>query len=343
MILCYYIKVNEILLVTQCFVTYHILHNDDRQLTVSLRNPQHKRNINTSIHLNSISSLPLHRLVTMKLSVFLVLVSTELALGFAPAFLGETRSVTLLGAEPSGQESSTNEVTTGGRRAAISTLLAAAAILPALTPSPAMAKDEIFKANPLTNGVLEQIRIWDQDFSDNIKYDGELEAGDAGNKGKVEAYPRLLAPIVKISTDMTTVNDLVRVEGDKRVASWTEARKILAQPQYEKLAFKKIFNAYGDNIYYSDPDRANAYLGGGAMPKNEQSMAYLLRNDVLTNLENLQAELDYLLKPSTSDSESPDDLFLYATTAKAAMDKYLTLAPPNELKKANEIIASESQ
>ena len=45
------------------------------------------------------------------------------------------------------------------------------------------------------------------------------------------------------------------------------------------------FKHKADNIYYSDPDRANAYLGGGAVPKNEQSIAYLLRNDVLTNLE----------------------------------------------------------
>ena len=59
---------------------------------------------------------------------------------------------------------------------------------------------------------------------------------------------------------------------------------------------KKTFNAFADNIYYSDPDRANAYLGGGAVPKNEQSIAYLLRNDILTNVESLQAEVTYLIK-----------------------------------------------
>jgi hypothetical protein len=61
---------------------------------------------------------------------------------------------------------------------------------------------------------------------------------------------------------------------------WLEARSILSDSKYDKVSFKKIFNAYGDNIYYSDPDRANVYLGGGAMPRSEQSLAYLLRKSI---------------------------------------------------------------
>lgn len=120
------------------------------------------------------------------------------------------------------------------------------------------------------------MRIWEQVEADNIKYDGELEMGDAGNKGKVEAYPRLLVPILKIDQGLREVNSLVH-END-RTSAWPKALAILQNGNYEKIAFKKIFNAYSDNIYYSDPDRANAYLGGGATPKNEQSIAYLLRN-----------------------------------------------------------------
>lgn len=271
----------------------------------------------------------------MKLSTLIVFLAVEPALGFTPTFHNEPRSSTVSSLQAKKHDEGTSD---GGRRGAISTLLAAAALLPA---GAAMAEDKLFRPNPLTNGVLEQMRIWNQEEADTIQYGGELAPGDAGNKGKVEAYPRLLVPIVQIANDLTTVNTLVRVpDASDRTAAWTKAQTILAQPQYQKLAFKKTFNAYGDNIYYSDPDRANAYLGGGAAPKSEQSMAYLLRNDVLTNLENLQAELDYLLKPSTPDTEGPDDLYLYAKTAKTAMDKYLTLAPPNELKAATEMLAS---
>jgi len=36
---------------------------------------------------------------------------------------------------------------------------------------------------------------------------------------------------------------------------------------YEVKTFKKTFNRYADNIYYSDPPRrANLYLGGGTTP-----------------------------------------------------------------------------
>jgi len=132
-----------------------------------------------------------------------------------------------------------------------------------LAATPSVASDgDLFKPNPLTNPFLEQIRIWEQAEADELKYGGELAPGDAGNKGKVEAYPRLLVPILEIADELQTVNDLVRHR-----ESWTQAQTILKQPKYEKITFKKIFNAYGDNIYYSDPDRANLYLGGGATPK----------------------------------------------------------------------------
>ena len=86
-----------------------------------------------------------------------------------------------------------------------------------------------------------------------------------------------------------------------------------------------------DNIYYSDPDRANLYLAGGAVPKNEQSLAYLLRNDILSNLEALQAEIAFQLKERKSgNSLDLDDLYQYSEDAKGSMSKYLDLVPPVE-------------
>lgn len=198
---------------------------------------------------------------------------------------------------------------------------------------PATARDELFKPNPLTNPVLEQIRIWEQDSADNIKYGGELAPGSP--KGR-EAYAKLLVPILGIQRDLDTVNELVRK--DDKTTALSKADAILSKPEFQKIAFKKTFNAFADNIYYSDPDRANAYLGGGAVPKNEQSIAYLLRNDILTNVESLQAEVAYLIKEQkkiTSGEEAgpleTDDLYEYAKTASISMKKYLDLVPPAEL------------
>ena len=67
-----------------------------------------------------------------------------------------------------------------------------------------------------------------------------------------------------------------------------KVNEILSHEIFVKIQFKKAFNAFADNIYYSDPDRANLYLGGGAVPQSTQTLAYLLRNDVLTNVEDMR-------------------------------------------------------
>jgi hypothetical protein len=118
--------------------------------------------------------------------------------------------------------------------------------------------DVLFKKNPLLNPILEQIRIWEQAEADNIRYGGELERGDAGNMGKVDAYPKLLVPILQMAYELERINQLVQNRD-----GYSEANSLLQQERYQKIPFKRVFNAYADNIYYSDPDRANLYLAGG--------------------------------------------------------------------------------
>jgi hypothetical protein len=195
------------------------------------------------------------------------------------------------------------------------------------------ADDRLFRPNPLTNPVLEQLRIWDQAAADTIKYDGVLEMGDAGNRGKVDGYPRLLVPILQLSTDLQKVQELVAESRD-----YPAAMNIL-QP-YTTSGLKKMFNQYADNIYYSDPDRANIYLGGGATPKTEQSLAYLMRNDLLNEIDSLKAELGYIIKNPTDNST--DDLIEYASKACIAMKRYLEeVVPTQELNKAEELVGKK--
>lgn len=201
-----------------------------------------------------------------------------------------------------------------------------------LFPTTSSAKDELFKPNPLTNPILEQIRIMDQDYADNIKYEGEL--APAGPRR--EKYAQLLVPILKIKQDLEKVDKLLHSDD---LSGLEEANQILSQKSFIKLEFKKIFNAFADNIYYSDPDRANAYLGGGAIPKNEQSIAYLIRNDILTNLENLQAEVIYLLKEKKARNPlDTSDLFEYSKLCADGMQKYIELVSPMEIEMATKLI-----
>ena len=198
----------------------------------------------------------------------------------------------------------------------------------------ARAADDLFRKNPLTNPLLEQVRIWEQAEADELKYGGELTPGSAGNRGRTEAYVRLLVPILEIDQELTTVQKIVLTDDRSQ---WKKAQAILAQPKYDKIAFKKTFNAFGDNIYYSDPDRANLYLGGGATPKAEQSLAYLRRNEVLTAIEDLRAELDYLLQHP---EETAEELRTYSATAQSAMKGYLEIVPPDEIERARKLLAS---
>ena len=276
------------------------------------------------------------------LHVSVYLLSQQGILGFSPqffdAFAKSTSSV------ESNRVETESIDTSPDRRDFLGSVLGLVAIpsIASLTsmPSSASARDELFRPNPLTNPILEKLRILEQEEKDNIQYGGELEKGDAGNKGKVDAYPSLLVPILKIEVELNEVKSLVRSGGESKPSkeAMSKALTILQQPVYEKINFKKTFNRYGDNIYYSDPDRANLYLGGGATPKTEQSIAYLLRNDILSNTEDLRAELEYLIK---SDENETEYLYKYADICASAMQKYLAQVPPNQLKEAQRILASE--
>lgn len=132
--------------------------------------------------------------------------------------------------------------------------------------------NRLFQSNTLlTNPILEQLRIWEQEEADNIKYNGELERGDAGNKGQINAYPSLLIPILTISQDISHlyqilvgINPTATTKPNDRKDSYERAMQILSNHTvYDTIPFKRTFNAYADNVYYSDPDRANLYLGGG--------------------------------------------------------------------------------
>ena len=135
--------------------------------------------------------------------------------------------------------------------------------------------NRLFQSNTLlTNPILEQLRIWEQEEADNIKYNGELERGDAGKKGQINAYPTILIPILTISQDISYLYQILvgsthpttttTQPNYDRKESYERAQSILSNHTvYDTIPFKRTFNAYADNVYYSDPDRANLYLGGG--------------------------------------------------------------------------------
>jgi hypothetical protein len=227
---------------------------------------------------------------------------------------------------------------------------------------------DLFKPNPLTNPLLEQIRIWNQDEADNIRYGGELSSGSDGPPSALDQYVTLLQPILGVEYDLSRINQVLQGRGSSEKDTNTTQKTATKKEQYvsiftqidsilsssssllsDKLKFKKAFNAFADNIYYSDPDRANLYLGGGAIPKTSQSIAYLLRNDILTTVEDMRAEVLYLLKELSTEKNSLDDvlggsdIYEMCKLANEGIKKYLDLVPPKELEVARAKFLSVSQ
>ncbi len=91
------------------------------------------------------------------------------------------------------------------------------------------------------------MRILEQAEADDIKYGGELAPGSP--KGRDE-YAKLLVPILDIQQDIIKVKELVSSSDGRGLE---EAMIILNKPQFDKLKFKKTFNAFGKlpaNVFF---------------------------------------------------------------------------------------------
>ncbi len=168
----------------------------------------------------------------------LLLVAPEHSLQFSPCRQDSTHS-RLMSHNDDGTKGETIGIS---RRNIISSVLPAAVAL-SLSPQTSVARDELFKPNPLTNRALEKIRILEQAEADNIKYGGELAPGSPQGR---EQYAKLLVPILVIQKELDEVYDLVRLPNGEGLQ---KADSILSKPQYVKIQFKKTFNAFGERKY----------------------------------------------------------------------------------------------
>ena len=141
-------------------------------------------------------------------------------------------------------------------------------------------------ANPLQARFLEKVRILLQDEADATQYGGELAPG-----GPPVGLPYLsLVPIVQMQNVLVRSRDIVTNRKE-----WPALIKLLSTGAFETIEFKRIFNQFSDNIYYSsDTTEANAYLLGGATPSSSQTQQYLLRNEALKQVSELVDELKFL-------------------------------------------------
>lgn len=183
------------------------------------------------------------------------------------------------------------------------------------------------KASVLTSRPLEWLRIRNQ-----------LDADEEYNE-LADPIQRS-TPVERLAQVLAVVDSFERLRPLVASADRSECRRVaavLALAPFEKQSFKRIFNAYSDNIYYSNPDRANAYLLGGAPPTTKQTIQYLYRNQALDNIELLRGELnDIVLDPA--DLVVADALAFHGEASKA-LAAYVDLAPSSDLVAARNLLA----
>ena len=146
----------------------------------------------------------------------------------------------------------------------------------------------------------ELFRIFQQNSADVIRYKGELVDPLSPNSkpGSETARGNLVALLNNLAS-ITTISDpqeLSKVIMDLPI-------KVDEVPK-----LKKVFNAYADNIFFTpESQRGNKYLSGGAEPTSEQSVLYLLRNNIIDGLLALEAECRYVLTTQGNDNDNDND------------------------------------
>ena len=251
---------------------------------------------------------------------------------------GRFRHVNSLHSHRGSTSNFANEVHRQNNRAVALFSTIFAMLIPLMTTLPTTARAELgplitekevivyFKGDPqfLKNPVLEAIRKFDQ-----IDPDTEFQ-----NVNKVI----LLVPIIDILKDIETVSKLISADEAKLV----EANAILTNKKFDTAPFKKAFNRYSDNIYYSDPERANIYLAGGAVPNTQQTTQYLFRNSALTSIGDVKEDVLLLLddakKKKAIDPQTVADAIDDCREALEAMASYFELADPADVKEARSVV-----
>jgi len=230
-------------------------------------------------------------------------------------------------------------------------------MLSVLTISPALthAASEVGKIVPDVSGQVDSTRKKVLDVTNNflannkaletVRRMEQMDFDDSQTNKEI-----LMVPIVRISRDFEIIekdlSSLLNVgeNDDLGVTNLKHSKDILEKPEYSTKVTKSIFNRYSDNIYLASPDQANVYLAGGTLPSTLQTEQYLLRNKVLTAIQNVQQDLSTMLeeKPAARRGDAwrqvVEDSLSDLAEGKESLTSYLLLADPTDVKLAKHLV-----
>ncbi|KAG5182697.1 hypothetical protein JKP88DRAFT_199093 [Tribonema minus] len=112
------------------------------------------------------------------------------------------------------------------------------------------------------------------------------------------------------------------------VEHWPEAAALLRNQRFDKKPMKVTFNAYSDRVSTGQAGQE------GASPSGLQTMRYLTRNDIISNVDSLRFELDYLIrereKGEAGDADTAD-LSKYMRAVLSGFEAYFKLLPREDV------------
>jgi hypothetical protein len=151
-------------------------------------------------------------------------------------------------------------------------------------------------------------------------------------------------PIIKISNDLDSCKNALEVAqmkiSDSTVAkaSLLLVKEVLSSSTYDTASFKKAFNRYSDNIVI--PGGQSSATPNTVSPSSAQTQMYLLRNNILTSVQNTREDIADGLKSSAITEEDVEDALSDLSEAIASLQDYIGLSDPDDVQMAKDIVRS---
>lgn len=152
---------------------------------------------------------------------------------------------------------------------------------------------------------------------------------------KVMAY----VPIISISSKLEKCKESIDYASTHLLDSaaakreLSQARDVLLDPIFEPPAFKKTFNRYADNIVVT----GDASVLGQLSPTSIQTELYLLRNQILTEVQNTKDDVIDALSHDVLDPQDVADALDDISSVLRSVKSYMDLSDPADVALAKTI------
>jgi hypothetical protein len=153
---------------------------------------------------------------------------------------------------------------------------------------------------------------------------------------------------IDYTTPYDKVNTAIQQWGDRRQFKILRSRQRRLE---QSNTIRTAFNAYTNNLVFGDAyklnaqgDEKKAMVRNDALPNvnavvvSDLDLRDLYRNQVLQNMDDARAEIDYQLK---SGDTNVDEILTYLSQAQASCEEWFDLIPKNDVEEALKTVSKE--